>query len=188
MMKPSVLTSRFDAGKKYFIYFILYSIAGWLYEIFLEVVIYRWGFTNRGWLYGPYCIVYGFGALTFLLLFRKRIVPFLSPIRSLIRLVFVFLGCALTATAIELAASYIMEALTGSWAWQTYASYKYHFQARIALSTSIRFGLGGLLFLYVLQPLFEKILQSLTTKMLDCCFYGLAFLLLLDLAATLLAS
>ena len=55
-----------DKIKKFFIYFMLYSIIGWIYEVFLEVVVYKWGFTNRGVLFGPYCPVYGFGALAFL--------------------------------------------------------------------------------------------------------------------------
>ena len=52
--------------QKYFIYFVLYSMIGWIYEVFLEVVVYKWGFNNRGVLFGPYCPVYGFGALAFI--------------------------------------------------------------------------------------------------------------------------
>ena len=37
-------------------------------------------------------------------------------------------------------------------------------QARIALSPSIRFGLGGLLFLYILQPFFERVCSRLGPK------------------------
>lgn len=48
---------------EYYLYFVLYSILGWLYEVFLEVVVYRWGFSNRGVLLGPWCVVYGTGAL-----------------------------------------------------------------------------------------------------------------------------
>ena len=44
---------------EYFLYFMMYSILGWIYEVFLEVVVYRWGFSNRGVLFGPYCTVYG---------------------------------------------------------------------------------------------------------------------------------
>ena len=36
----------------YFLYFMLYSVIGWIYEVFLEVVVYRWGFSNRGVLTG----------------------------------------------------------------------------------------------------------------------------------------
>lgn len=57
--------------QEYFIYFILYSIIGWCYEVFLEVFIYRWGFSNRGVMFGPYCIVYGFGALLLIFLLSK---------------------------------------------------------------------------------------------------------------------
>ena len=48
---------------EYLIYFFLYSVLGWIYEVVLEVFIYRWGFSNRGVLFGPYCVIYGFGAL-----------------------------------------------------------------------------------------------------------------------------
>ena len=49
--------------EQYFIFFMLCSVIGWLYEVFLEVVVYRWGFSNRGVLFGPYCIIYGIGGL-----------------------------------------------------------------------------------------------------------------------------
>ena len=45
---------------------MLYAILGWIYEVVLEVFIYKWGFSNRGVLFGPYCPVYGVGALLFL--------------------------------------------------------------------------------------------------------------------------
>lgn len=48
-----------EAVQSYVLYFFFYSVLGWLYEVFLEVVVYRWGFTNRGVLLGPYCPVYG---------------------------------------------------------------------------------------------------------------------------------
>ena len=57
--------------EEYFLYFILYSMIGWFYEVFLEVVVYRWGFSNRGVLFGPYCIVYGFGALLLIFLLTR---------------------------------------------------------------------------------------------------------------------
>ena len=151
-----------SAGKinfnRYFLCFLAYAVIGWAYEVFLEVVVYRWGYSDRGVLFGPYCPIYGFGALVFIFCLRPL---FRAKLHPLLRLPLVFLGCMLTATAIELAASYLLEALTGSWPWQTYDDYKINFQARIALSPSVRFGLGGILFLYVLQPLFEKALDAI---------------------------
>ena len=49
----------------WFLYFLMYSFVGWFYEVFLEVVVYQWGYSDRGVLFGPYCPVYGVGALAF---------------------------------------------------------------------------------------------------------------------------
>ena len=138
----------------YYLYFMCYAVFGWLYEVFLEVVVYRWGYSDRGVLFGPYCPVYGVGALMFLF----AVYPLLrgkTTKKRLLLLPLVFVLCALVATAIELATSYLCEWTIGYIPWD-YTGYKIQFQARIALSTSLRFGLGGVLFLYVLQPLFEK--------------------------------
>lgn len=150
-----------DAFQRYFLYFFLYCVIGWCYEVFLEVVVYRWGFSNRGVLFGPYLPVYGVGALVFLFL----LYPLLRGKpwkRRLLLLPVIFFGCGLTATLIELIASYLCELMMGSWPWQTYArDYTIQFQGRIALSPSIRFGLGGVVFLYLVQPLFERLVGSL---------------------------
>lgn len=45
--------------QKYFLCFVFYSVFGWCYEVFLEVVVYRWGFSlvptarSMGW--APCC-------------------------------------------------------------------------------------------------------------------------------------
>ena len=155
---------RLETIQAYVLYFFFYSVLGWLYEVFLEVVVYRWGFTNRGVLLGPYCPVYVVGALVFLLCFSKLMAKREPAWFRWVKPVLVFLGCMLIATAIELVTSYILEAFTGAWPWQTYLDYSINFEGRIALSPSIRFGLGGLLFLYVLQPLFQRLVGSLSTR------------------------
>ena len=168
----------------YFLCFILYSVIGWLYEVFLEVVVYQWGFTNRGVLFGPWCPVYGVGAMAFLLCFgrllKKKSPPWLRWVKPLL----LFVGCMAVATGIELVTSYVLEFLTGSWPWQTYVDYAINFEGRIALSPSIRFGLGGLIFLYLLQPLFERLLSAVPSKAFPWVFRVVAALFLLDCAAT----
>lgn len=165
--------------EKYFLYFWLYAIIGWSYEVFLEVFIYHWGFSNRGVLFGPYCPVYGFGALIFIFLIYPLIKDKPYP-KKLFYIPLVFLGCMLSATILELITSYICEAFMGSWPWQTYADYKINFQARIALSPSIRFGLGGVIFLYLLQPLFEKLTSKLNKKVLTIITSILLVIVIVD--------
>lgn len=165
------------------LWFLAYSVLGWIYEVFLEVVVYRWGYSDRGVLLGPYCPVYGVGALAFLLCLR-RLVRSGRPLWQ--RLVLAFFGCMAIATAIELAASYLLEWLTGSWPWQTYADYSIHFQGRIALSPSVRFGLGGLVFLFLLQPCLERLTGRLPDRWRLVLPQIAASLLLADLVLTVL--
>ena len=162
---------------------MLYSIIGWIYEVFLEVVVYKWGFSNRGVLFGPYCPVYGFGAIAFIL----TIYPLIKNkniSRKIVMMPIVFLLSMLVATTIELITSYLCECTIGTWPWQTYANYKYNFQARIALSPSLRFGLGGVIFLYVFQPLFEKVCDKLGDKKVAIISYLLTGIVLVDCICT----
>ena len=172
-----------DFAARYFLFFVLYSVLGWIYEVFLEVVVYRWGFSNRGVLFGPYCVIYGAGALLILLAFtRLRRTPIRLG-RISVTPVLVFLGIVILTTALELLGSYIMEATQGNWLWD-YRHYAFNFQGRVALNPSIRFGIGGMVFLYILQPLFEKLADRLSRRQLYCLSGVLAVLMAADCVCT----
>ncbi len=172
--------------QKLFLWFWMYSFIGWCYEVFLEVVVYRWGFSNRGEMYGPYVPVYGVGALLFLLFFSRLMKKKDNKWLNIAKPFLIFLGCMTVATIVELIATYIFEYTIGSWPWQTYARYKYNFQARIALSTSIRFGLGGLAFMYAVQPFFDWLLAKPKKKTLNIITIVVFGSLLFDLIMTIL--
>ncbi|MBE6157178.1 MAG: hypothetical protein E7160_00055 [Firmicutes bacterium] len=175
-----------DKISPYIIYFMLYAMIGWLYEVFLEVVVYKWGFSNRGVLFGPWLPVYGFGALLFIFVVYRLIKG--KPLKTkIIMIPVVFILCMLSATLLELMTSYLCEFFLGSWPWQTYKDYKYNFQARIALSPSIRFGLGGVAFLYLLQPLFEKLVLRLKEKK-NIVSIVILLILITDLICTVLSK
>lgn len=175
-----------DIFKKCVIWFLMYSFIGWFYEVFLEVVVYRWGFSNRGVLLGPYCPVYGFGAMAFIFL----IYPLLKDkklLHKILLIPIIFLLCGLVATGIELVTSYLCEWILGYWPWDTYArDYAIHFQGRIALSPSIRFGLGGAVFLYCLQPIFEKLVIKLNNTKLSLISNIILIWLFIDIIITII--
>lgn len=166
--------------RKYFICFVMYAILGWCYEVILETFIYGWGFSNRGVLFGPYCPIYGIGAITFIQCFGWILNKKDKLWFNIMKPIIIFLGCMTVATLIELAASYILEFTTGKWPWQTYIDYKYNFQARIALSTSLRFGIGGVIFLYIIQPFYEWLLSKLSNKYINIISRVLLAILLAD--------
>ncbi|MBR5363437.1 MAG: putative ABC transporter permease [Oscillospiraceae bacterium] len=165
---------------EHIMFFWIYAVIGWFYEVTLETVIYRWGFSNRGVLFGPWLPVYGFGATVFLILWYRLIIGKTLK-RKILMIPVIFLLTMATATLIELITSYLCEWTIGSWPWQTYADYAINFQARIALSPSIRFGIGGVIFLYVIQPLLDR----LACKMKDKTLYITAAVIVVVLSADL---
>ena len=46
----------------YFLLFISYAFLGWCMEVTCKFIQYK-KFINRGFLIGPYCPIYGWGAL-----------------------------------------------------------------------------------------------------------------------------
>ena len=47
---------------RYFVYFIIFSCMGWIYEsIYCTIRAKKW--ENRGFLYGPLCPIYGAGGV-----------------------------------------------------------------------------------------------------------------------------
>lgn len=85
----------------------------------------------------------------------------------------------------ELVTSYILEAFTGGWLWN-YNSYWLNFQGRIALNPSVRFGIGGIVFIYILQPLFEKVFEKLGEKKASIFSYVLVLVIIVDSIYTFL--
>lgn len=125
----------------YFLFFMGYSILGWCMEVAVKKLQYG-RFINRGFLIGPYCPIYGVGALLItLLLDRYRADP---PALFVMGMVV----CAI----LEYLTSYVMERLFHA-RWWDYSTKRFNIDGRICLDTMIPFGLLGLFIMYVLNPL-----------------------------------
>lgn len=136
----------------WFMYFLIYSICGWIYEVLVAMLEYHLGFVNRGFLWGPYCPVYGFGGLLIILSIQKLKKSKALP--EVIKFILCFVSIVALTSAVELVTSYLMEAALGQWLWD-YSDYAFNFQGRVALKSSLRFGIGGMILLYGLQPFVE---------------------------------
>ena len=124
----------------YFLFFIGYSVLGWCMEVVVKRIQYG-RFINRGFLIGPYCPIYGVGALLITLaLERYRSDP----------LALFVMGMTVCAI-LEYLTSYVMERIFHA-RWWDYSSKRFNINGRICLDTMIPFGLLGLLIMYVLNP------------------------------------
>ncbi len=136
---------------RYILVFYVSSHLGWLYETIYTSI--QWEeFAERGFLQLPLCPIYGFGAVVLLGLFVR--------IKNVLIL---FLAGTLVTTLIELSASYILEYVFHMELW-TYSHWKYNFQGRIALGSSILFGVLTVLLIKLIAPLVCSFLKNMNSR------------------------
>lgn len=132
-----------------FLLFIMYSCAGWIMET-TWVSINRKKFVDRGFLIGPYCPIYGFGAL--LIITYLEIFSF-NPL-------VLFIVTVLVCGILEYFTSWIMEIVFKA-RWWDYSNRKFNLNGRICLQNLIAFGVMGLAVTYFINPYFTKLLALL---------------------------
>lgn len=138
----------------YFLLFIIYSFCGWALEV-LGKLIEKKRFINRGFLIGPYCPIYGFGALAITFLLKRYSDDAIT----------LFLMAILVCGVLEYFTSYIMEKLFKA-RWWDYSQRKFNINGRVCLNTIIPFGLLGLFITYISNPFFLDILNKLPFTLL----------------------
>lgn len=130
-------------------YFALYSIIGWAMEtIYCSLLAQK--FVHRGFLIGPVCPIYGFGALA--------VVWVLTPFHGHPELVFLF-GMILTSV-LEYTASVLLEKLFKK-SWWDYSDRRFNVNGRICIRNSAFWGILSVLLIYVLQPFFAGMLTKM---------------------------
>ncbi len=83
-------------------------------------------------------------------------------------------------TIIELIASYFLDLIIGEFLWD-YSHYPFlNFENRIAFFPSLRFAIGGTIFIYLLEPIFQKIIGKLNNKKLNIVFTITFLIVLID--------
>ncbi len=124
----------------YVLYFIIYSLVGWLIEVLLKFIDDK-KFVNRGFLLGPICPIYGYGVLLIILLIGCNDNDLLS----------IFLKSIFICSVLEYFTSFIMEKLFKA-RWWDYSQKRFNINGRICLETMLPFGIGATLILYSIHP------------------------------------
>jgi uncharacterized membrane protein len=111
--------------------------------------------VNRGFLIGPYCPIYGVGSLL--------IIIYLTQYKSDVFAIFI-LGMVICAF-IEYVTSYLMEVIFKA-RWWDYSNYKMNLNGRICLQNVVLFGLGGIVIIYILEPLINSLLIKMDNNLM----------------------
>lgn len=156
-----------------FLWFLLYSFAGWVYESILVSVSERHP-VNRGFLNGPLCPIYGCGAVLAIVLLRD----FTNPVE-------IFLISSFGASILEYATSWGMEKLFHA-RWWDYSHFRFNIQGRICLLGAIVFGFGGVLIIDVVQPQVERITTMIPLMAMHVMCVVFAIAVVVDTIITVL--
>lgn len=126
----------------WFLIFLTYSFLGWCMEVVVSIFMSKNRKpSNRGFLIGPLCPIYGFGVLlmTFLLRDRHNIAE-------------VFIVATLSSAILEYATSFVMEKLFRV-RWWDYSNDKFNLNGRICLKMLLAFGVMGVIVTQVTNPM-----------------------------------
>lgn len=136
----------------YFLYFIIFSVIGWILETCFS--FYSLGyFTKRGFLYGPLCPIYGWGAIILILFFRTYKKHNLK----------LFIYAAIIFSIFEYFVSFAMEAMF-SLKWWDYSNEFMNLNGRIGIFYSFAWGIIAILFINLIYPFFKKKINIFLSK------------------------
>ncbi len=126
-------------------FFIVYSIAGWILESIYKSILEKKP-INSGFMFGPYCPIYGFGAIIMIAL--------LQNIKSDITLLFIVSFVVLTLW--EYVVGVILEKVYHTKYWD-YSNNRININGRVCLLNSVYWGILGVVFTRVVHPQVAKL-------------------------------
>ena len=145
--------------QKLFMMFLIYSFSGWIIEVIGELIKSK-KFVNRGFLIGPICPVYGFGAILITILLSHYSNDY-----------FVIFGLSIILCGVlEYFTSYILEKLFNA-RWWDYSNERFNIKGRICLDNLLLFGIAGIVIISFINPFLNKILDSLPKNIMNIVFY-----------------
>lgn len=158
----------------YLMYFFIYVFIGWVVEVSFHAVTVG-KFINRGFLSGPYCPIYGFGAIS--------VIYFLTDIAGKNKFV-LFLGSIVIATAIEFVAGFLLEKIFHE-RWWDYTDKKLNIGGYICMEFSVIWGLFCFLLYEAVHPVTKSLVDLIPLRALKYLDIGLVIIMTIDLIATI---
>lgn len=156
-----------------FYYFLIYAFMGWCIET-IYATLRKGKFVNRGFLNGPFCPIYGFGALIL-------IVALNSVLNNILLL---FVGAIVLTSVLEYITGFVLEKVfKGKW-WD-YSSESFNINGRVCLKFSVYWGVISVFMLRLLQPEVNSLVHKIPYIYGILGFYGLVTYFLADFAITL---
>ena len=135
-------------------YFIIYSFLGWVLESVFKTVIAKKP-INSGFLYGPFCPIYGFGALI-MLIFLKRFSN---------NIILLFIIGFFVLSVWEYIVGLLLEKAFKTKYWD-YSKNKFNINGRVCLLNSCYWGILAVIFTKLIHPPVQNIVNNIPKELL----------------------
>lgn len=132
-------------------YFIIYSFIGFIIETLFALIMYSTFESRQSFLYGPFCGIYGLGAVVMYVILNK----YFKKNKHLL-----FLGGFIVGSVVEYILSFLGEALLNV-RWWDYSDKFLNINGRICLLYSLFWGALGVYFMTVINPRVDKFIKFL---------------------------
>lgn len=163
-----------------FAYFIVYSIIGYVIETAFGLIKYGLLESRQSFLYGPFCAIYGIGAILMILSLQY----FKKNYNTL------FIGGCIVGSIIEYLVSWIGEMLFGI-KWWDYSDVPFNINGRICLMYAVFWGALGLYLMISVNPKIDALInfikERLPIRLLQSFVCIGVIFMLIDCIATALA-
>ena len=146
--------TRLQTFQNYFLIFFSCSVIGWLYEVGLSYVK-NIPFENRGFLFGPYLPVYGFGFVLIVLVLQKIAPKPITVAKIPVRPLIVLVTIVVLAATVELITGIIFDKIFNLRLWD-YRGTPWNYNGYIQFEAARNFGIGGLFLYYVVYQGLES--------------------------------
>lgn len=130
-------------------YFYIYGFLGWCLEV-TYVTVCKGKFVNRGFLNGPVCPVYGFGAVS--------VIAALTPLKE--NLLALYFGSVLLTSFLELVTGFAVEKIFHQRLWN-YSRVPFNIGGYICLKFSLGWGFACLFTLKIIHPVASELVRIL---------------------------
>ena len=154
-------------------WFFVFSLLGYLLECVVLTYENKTPVINRGFGHGPFCIIYGFGAL--------GAVALLTPLAD--NPMKLYIASMVMATTMELVTAFMMVRLFGSF-WWDYSKKPLNYRGIICLESSLAWGLLGIIFFRFLNGFVHHLVGYVPENMGKKMAVGLVVFYLVDFAYT----
>lgn len=135
-------------------YFIIYSFIGFVIETLFALFMYNVLESRQSFLYGPFCGIYGVGAVIMIMFLNK----YFNKNNHIL-----FLGGFIVGSVVEYLISLIGELMLNV-RWWDYSNRFLNINGRICLLYSIFWGLLAIYLMRVINPRVDKLINWLKTK------------------------